>query len=181
MRLFWRNGFEAVSIQDLLDELKITNSSFYHAFESKEALFDEVLKFYYQKIGAMRIAPLLEDSSPTLCLRNYFDRLIELNLNPKSPGGCLIANSAQLLDNQAPKISRKLSKTVQASLDRMENALYELLKRGKEEKEFRANLDARSTARLFVSIVYGLNVIARTFHDRKQLEDVAQAAIQLVR
>lgn len=38
--LFCRKGYEETSIQDILDELKTSKGSFYHHFESKEALLE---------------------------------------------------------------------------------------------------------------------------------------------
>jgi TetR/AcrR family transcriptional repressor of nem operon len=180
MQLFWKKGFEKVSLKNLLEEMGISNSSFYHAFRNKEDLFEEALNYYFHKIGAMRTAPLQEGKSVKESLRNYFDRLIQINLDPKLPGGCLIANSTQLVASKNPRISTKTMNKIQASLDRLEFAFYTVFKEGQDRGEVRPDLDARLQSRLFVSIVFGLNIIARVFKDRKQMEDVAHAAIQLI-
>ena len=41
-QMFCRNGYEQTSVQDILDQLKTSKGSFYHHFESKEALLATV-------------------------------------------------------------------------------------------------------------------------------------------
>ncbi len=41
-RLFLENGYEATSIQDILDVMKLSKGGFYHYFPSKEALMQEI-------------------------------------------------------------------------------------------------------------------------------------------
>ena len=41
---FCRDGYEKTSVQDILDDLKTSKGSFYHHFDSKEALLEEICK-----------------------------------------------------------------------------------------------------------------------------------------
>lgn len=41
-RLFFEKGYEQTSIQDILDELKLSKGGFYHHFQSKEAILAEI-------------------------------------------------------------------------------------------------------------------------------------------
>ncbi|HHL20983.1 MAG TPA: TetR/AcrR family transcriptional regulator, partial [Aliiroseovarius sp.] len=47
MQEVWRNGFERASVKALSERLGITRSSFYNAFDSREALFEKVLARYF--------------------------------------------------------------------------------------------------------------------------------------
>ena len=42
-KLMFTRGYEAMSIQDILDELKISKGAFYHYFDTKQALLDELV------------------------------------------------------------------------------------------------------------------------------------------
>ena len=42
--LFCRYGYEATSIQDILDALNTSKGSFYHHFTSKESLLEEICR-----------------------------------------------------------------------------------------------------------------------------------------
>jgi AcrR family transcriptional regulator len=44
--LFYRDGFHAVGLDRVLDEVKVTKTTFYNHFESKEALILEVLRHH---------------------------------------------------------------------------------------------------------------------------------------
>src|SRR6476646_1490125 len=54
--LFWERGYAGTSMADLLAHAEVNSGSFYHFFESKEALLREVLVGY---VGALR--PMIVD------------------------------------------------------------------------------------------------------------------------
>jgi AcrR family transcriptional regulator len=59
-RLVQTKGYEAMSIQDLLDELEASKGAFYHYFDSKQALLEAVVERFAD--GAMAsLAPVLDD------------------------------------------------------------------------------------------------------------------------
>ena len=41
-RLFYLKGYEDTSVQDVLDELHLSKGGFYHHFESKLSLLEEI-------------------------------------------------------------------------------------------------------------------------------------------
>jgi AcrR family transcriptional regulator len=59
-RLVQTKGYEAMSIQDVLDELEASKGAFYHYFDSKQALLEAVVeRFADSALGAL--APILKD------------------------------------------------------------------------------------------------------------------------
>lgn len=46
---FWRDGYQANSVKALSERLGITRSSFYNAFESREAMFMEAFERYLER------------------------------------------------------------------------------------------------------------------------------------
>jgi AcrR family transcriptional regulator len=59
-RLVQTKGYEAMSIQDVLDELEASKGAFYHYFDSKQALLQAVVERFAD--GAMAsVAPVLND------------------------------------------------------------------------------------------------------------------------
>jgi AcrR family transcriptional regulator len=59
-RLIQTKGYEAMSIQDLLDQLEASKGAFYHYFDSKQALLEAVVERFAD--GAMAsVAPILND------------------------------------------------------------------------------------------------------------------------
>ena len=47
--VFWCKGFEAASLEDLLAGMGLSKSSFYAAFGSKQALYDEAIRAYAER------------------------------------------------------------------------------------------------------------------------------------
>src|SRR5258707_7556551 len=59
-RLVQTKGYEAMSVQDMLDELEASKGAFYHYFDSKQALLEAVVERFAD--GAMAsMAPVLND------------------------------------------------------------------------------------------------------------------------
>src|ERR1700721_2803451 len=55
--LFWERGFAGTSMADLLAHAKVNSGSFYHFFDSKEALLREVLEGYLLALRPMVVDP----------------------------------------------------------------------------------------------------------------------------
>src|ERR1700738_4542235 len=59
-RLVQTKGYDAMSIQDVLDQLEASKGAFYHYFDSKQALLEAVVERFAD--GAMAaLAPVLND------------------------------------------------------------------------------------------------------------------------
>src|SRR5271169_2901989 len=55
--LFWERGFAGTSMADLLSHAEVNSGSFYHFFESKEALLRAVLETYLVALRPMVVDP----------------------------------------------------------------------------------------------------------------------------
>src|SRR5271155_2595889 len=55
--LFWERGFAGTTMADLLAHAQVNSGSFYHFFESKEALLRAVLEGYLHALRPMVIDP----------------------------------------------------------------------------------------------------------------------------
>lgn len=169
MKLFWVRGFEATSLQDLLDELEINNSSFYQSFKSKQAIFDEALELYVEKRGSIRRGILAEPGTVREVLERFFKYQVSASLEENNPG-CLVTNTAVSFKRN-PHVAEKLSD----AYHRLEKAFFELLKREIKQEQL-----ALQSARMLVSVVYGMNVLARFENMRTVLEDIAKQTIESV-
>ena len=50
LSLFVRNSYASVSMKDILDKAGLSRGAFYHYFESKEACFEECVKYYLTQV-----------------------------------------------------------------------------------------------------------------------------------
>lgn len=73
-RLVYTQGYEQMSIQDILDDLHISKGAFYHYFNSKQALLEALIERTVDEIEQV-LAPVVDDPTlPALAkLHGYFD------------------------------------------------------------------------------------------------------------
>lgn len=170
---FWDKGYEATTLPDLLKSMKISRSSFYDTFGDKQALFQEAMHLYHQQIGAKRMALLTRTKSTKQGLIEYFNHHVEIALTDNYPGGCLVTNTATTLKTVDPKIVESITE----GTDQLEQAFYALLDKGQRAGEIAKSKDIKALSRLFLSLAYGINVVARVNPSRELLEDTVKAAI----
>jgi AcrR family transcriptional regulator len=73
-RLIYTKGYEQMSIQDILDELKISKGAFYHYFDSKLSLLDGVMDRTMEE-AELLLLPIVQDPDlPAIeKLRRFFN------------------------------------------------------------------------------------------------------------
>ena len=69
-KLFYRKGYEATSIQDILDDLKMSKGGFYHHFESKLQLLDALCQKQMQENGELMRAAVEENKGDAVAQMN---------------------------------------------------------------------------------------------------------------
>ena len=173
MRLFWRNGYEATSIQDLVETTGISRSSMYETFGSKEDLFLAAVASYVDRTRRERLTTLARDPSPRAAIARYFDALIDFSLRDGYRLGCLLTNSAIELAPRNREIGRMLADAFQG----VEQTFEAVLRRGQELGEIRRDEEPAALARFLLSTIQGLRVLARGNPDEAVLRDVARIAL----
>ncbi len=114
LALFWRKGYQATSLADLLAAMGIGRSSFYAAFIDKRTFFIECLDLW-----SARTLHLLQDARsempPVDALQNFFERSFAglQGAGTKATWGCMLVNTvlemAGVDDELAARASRHLS------------------------------------------------------------------------
>jgi AcrR family transcriptional regulator len=76
-QLVYTKGFEPMSIQDILDALKISKGAFYHYFDSKQALMDGLVERMLDE-GKQTLFPILQDSNLSALekIQRYFNTAV---------------------------------------------------------------------------------------------------------
>src|ERR1700727_1085055 len=97
--LFWERGFAGTSMADLLAHAKVNSGSFYHFFDSKEALLREVLEGYLVALGPMIVEPAYASTPKTIerifaILAGYRERILMTD----SQYGCPLGRLALEID-----------------------------------------------------------------------------------
>jgi AcrR family transcriptional regulator len=94
MYLFWEKGFAATSLSDILERAHCRSGSFYHFFESKEALLHAVLELYATMFDVVIARPAFAAADDPIerifaILAGYRERLLQTNCTYGCPIGRL--------------------------------------------------------------------------------------------
>ena len=92
LALFWRQGYQATTLADLLQAMGIGRSSFYAAFTDKRTFFIECLDLW-----AARTLDLIEHACaqrpPVDALQDFFERSFIAARGAKAHWGCMLVNT----------------------------------------------------------------------------------------
>lgn len=90
--LFWRKGYQATSLADLLAAMGISRSSFYAAFTDKRSLFTHCLDLFAERtLGLIDRAGA--DASSLDALQSFFEGSSTGAPRANAHWGCLLVNS----------------------------------------------------------------------------------------
>ncbi len=171
---FWSRGYEATSIQDLVESMGIHRGSLYAAFRDKQGLFLTVLD-RYRKVVVRKLLDLLEsDPSGKAAIGKFFAAVVEHVLTGGPLRGCLVTNSAVERGLSDPETAKK----VRFCLRQLEDGFYGTLQRAQGTGEIDQGRDLRALSRYLTSSLQGLLVIGKIRTDRGALEDVVEVTLQ---
>jgi TetR/AcrR family transcriptional repressor of nem operon len=173
---FWHRGYEATSVRDLANRMKISAPSLYNTYGDKHALFAQALERYLD-CSARALIKQLEDSlPPKQAIRRFIEEIIKRSVNDRERRGCFLVNSALEV---APH-DRKLGAFIADRLAEIEAFFYQSIKRAQAEGTVPRDRVAKDLARLFLGVLLGIRVLARSKPERALLEGVARPALALL-
>lgn len=174
MAVFWERGYEATSIQDVVEATGLNRGSLYATFSDKKQLFLAVLARYADRFGIPLLAELA-DPDPRRAVERMFEAILRRTSDPTRPRGCLITNTAL----ECPRSGDDISRTIAAWVGQHESALYQVLLRAQSEGSLPRTQDCRALARFFVGVAQGLNVVHKAMADPAALQDMVRVAMQV--
>lgn len=172
--LFWERGYEATSVQDLVDELGLTRGSLYGAFGDKRGLFARALDRYVADTDAL-FAGADADGPALPRLRAILMAALEAPSGAPRRG-CMLGNTAVELSGSDPAAAD----VVRAGFSLTEATFRGLLERAQASGELPRG-DAGAQARLLLALLQGLQVLARTEADPTRLAVAVDAALDGLR
>ena len=165
MHLFWRKGYEATSVQDLVDAMGINRFSLYDTFGDKHRLFLATLDRYSQKVVFDRLCALEQSEEGLGAIRRYFQGVLKSTQSKEGLKGCLLTNCAI----EVAPYDEEAAARIRTHLKRMEDIFYKALLRARTRGELRENLSLRDTARFLTNSAQGLGVLTKARPGRKEV------------
>jgi TetR/AcrR family transcriptional regulator, transcriptional repressor for nem operon len=173
MYTFWRCGYEATSMQDLVDAMGINRQSLYDTFGDKHELYLEALERYRCGKGTTFLAPLNEPKPLCQRLEKMFDLIIEESVNDPDRKGCLIANATLELANQNKSVYDFVARNFENSVKNFEQIFNAAQAKG----ELTHHKNTKALAVFVINTIGGLRVTAKASPDKAVLKSIVKTAL----
>lgn len=168
MQLFWSKGYEATSLQDLLNAMALSKSSFYQAFGGKHPLFEQCINRYRDKLATQMLDRLRRAKSGKAFIEESLYSLAEEVRCSEQPRGCLIMNSATEFAQRDPVVAELIAQ----GTEKFTNVFLAAVKRAQAEGDIPLQKNAHALARYLVSSISGLKTMAKAGTDPTTLEEI---------
>ncbi|MCU4550003.1 TetR/AcrR family transcriptional regulator [Acinetobacter pittii] len=179
MQVFWRRGYAATSVQDLVDGTGLSRSSLYSTFQNKQGLYQKALQRYELLTTLNNVKLLSGSGSAKALIRQLLMNVVEDELNDSEHKGCLVANACLELAGHDADVSQ----FVVSNLQKLQHALENLLIKAQQSGEIASIQNPRALASFFLNTMQGLRVLGKgsPHEQRKQcLMDVVEVALNVL-
>lgn len=177
LELFWRRGYEATSMADLVEHLGVAKASIYATFGNKRELYVKALRRYLDLVDPRIMADLSRPGPVLPAVESLVKRYTAEAAEDDRHLGCMVVNSAVELAARDPGVAR----LVERSWAHLEAALTSALLRAKAQGELSAEADPRALARFLLVYFQGVRVLERTLDSGARLRDSAEVAVSALR
>jgi TetR/AcrR family transcriptional repressor of nem operon len=173
-RRFWADGYAGTSVRDLGEAMGLGQASVYNAFGDKRTLFTQCLDRYLDANMRARIARVEKTLPPRQAIETFLMEIVAGSLESRL--GCLLANAALEV---APHDSG-IAEVVGERMGELEAFFRRCVIAGQRDGDISSDIDPADTARLLLTTVMGLRVLARGFPDKAVLEGAARQVLSIL-
>jgi len=169
MEIFWKKGFDAVSMKELVEYTGLNRRTMYTLFKDKEGLFEDALDNYYTKLMSKQFT-LLKNNPGKKGLELFFD-FFTFDENFK---GCLFSNTIrekEFLHEDTYEIPKKFFNKVQIAIE-------ENLTQAKNKDEF--NGDPKAMALTIVTFIHGFHVYGKYNSSKKDSQKIIENILNMI-
>lgn len=174
MRVFWQRGYQAASLNDLLDATDLSRSSFYETFGTKRELLLATLRRYGESSMAGLVAPLMQADAGRTQIEQTLRGMARHALSEEGQRGCLVNNCTTEVAPHEPEVRE----AVCAMRGQLEDAFAKAAARGQKDGTITSPEKPRALARFLVNTLSGINVAARSRPGKAMLDDIVRVALR---
>lgn len=168
MQLFWTQGYEHTSMQDLLNAMNLSKSSLYQAFGSKQKLFRQCVARYADFLTGRLREGLTGAPSGRAFIEAFLNSVLTDLEGDAQRRGCLVMNTA----SEFAQHETDIASDVTTSIERFRAVLQAAVERAQREGDIAPERDARQLANFLVSSMSGLKNQAKAGADADTLKGI---------
>jgi TetR/AcrR family transcriptional repressor of nem operon len=173
--IFWKQGYEATSLEQLLAAMKMGKGSMYHNFGNKRTVFKLALNRFIQNFSGWFETEIAKAKDPIVFIKDFF-RNIPKAVGDESKKGCFLGNTVAELSCIDPS----LEKVAIEHLERMEQLFYVHIKNAQQAGQLKKGEDARLLARHLINLWNGLNITRRMYPRSKDLASLVEMQLKVL-
>lgn len=167
MRLFWRHGYEGVSVGDLTKAIGVAPPSLYAAFGSKAGLYREAVARYEVTVGCIDMAPVESARSLAEAVRLLLEGAVRAVTDPDREKGCLISSGMITCHPEHAALARDAAARRDAMRGRIAQAL----------RPFAGVCDLDRLGRHLAAVMLGISVQARDGAAPAELREIVDDVV----
>jgi len=170
LNIFWTQGYEATSMQDLVNGMALSRSSIYDTFGDKRSLLILALNRYrHSELAGMR--QVLEDApNGRAGFEALFEMLIQQASSEAGQKGCFMVNCMTELAANDTAVAEIATDNNQA----VHQLLKEMVARGQDEGTISPTNSPAELADFIFNAIIGLRVMAKTNPDSTLLRNTVR-------
>lgn len=174
--VFWQNGYEASSIQMLLDAMGINRGSLYASFGDKASLFKSSVANYSERVDQLLAQTLLSIPNPLTAVRSFMYEALLYNDYAASRHGCLLCNTVSELADTDPD----LAESSRRQIEKIQNALIERIAEAKQQQLLAESVDAQRYGALLIAVIAGLRLYYKTGMSQSMLKTLIDDQLEVL-
>ncbi len=172
--LFWKHGYENLSLSGIAQAVGLPRASLYNAFKSKENLFLEALQVYKSR-SAHRLFATLEDSDRVRpVLYQIFADHCRVLPSQEKRQGCLVLNAISELITA----DTFLGEAIREMCLQETEMVIRFIERAKRQGELPLEADPTMTAHLMMSFEFGLSSFSKNGMPESQLRQMCHVFLK---
>ena len=173
MQLFWTQGYEATSLNDLLSAMNLSKSSFYQTFESKHVLFEQCLARYEEILICTMREGLATAPNSLAFIHGVLTDISNETRDPQGRRGCLMMNTAAEFAQSDPGIAR----CVKAGIEASQKIFAEAVATAQVDGDIHSKASPQALADYLVTTVIGLKTQVKAGASSKRIKSIAELSV----
>ncbi len=173
MRQFWSKGYEATSLQNLLEVMDVSKSSFYETFGSKHELLEQCLALYTNTLIASLREELRQAKTGLSFIEKVLKGLIDEASTKGEKCGCLMVN----VTNELAQRDKIIAKLVANGSKSLQGVFKEAVLRGQKEGNIPLNKTPDILSNFLVNNMVGLKTMVKGGADVKTIKDIIEVTM----
>ena len=177
MNLFWASGYDATSLDDILNAANISKSSFYHMFGNKYKLFERCLNRYCEKEIAMIEQGLQKSSTGRDFIETFlYDLIDSVRKKDGQYMGSFVTNTVYEFAGRDDNIAKMIS----SATTKFNQLLQLAIKKGQTKGVITKAKTPSTLACFLMSSIAGIRTMISAQVEAEQLEEIVDVTLAVL-